>query len=399
MKILWLSYYYLPHVGGGTWGTYFLSSLLSKNGHEIHLIIPNINHKLSISHKKSIRLEKKNDSKVHKTLPIPRFLGPLISIFFSFITAMKKNNQFDVIIVQYHPLHLLTPVAIFLGKIFNIPVVVRADDVFRDMGTKNPGIIYRLTKLTNFVNECFVKYADVFLVVCSENVTILKSRLRNCESNCNIKINFNGVSLSKFDSAPNNLDAKKSLGIAITDRVILFLGRFSGAEYGIEILLKAFSKISDRNSHCLLILIGDKLKPSQSSLIKSLGIGKKIKVYGSKAHDEIIKFVSASDVCIGPLMPTRTIPLKVLEYMSSAKPVITGENSVSADLAINNFNCVIVRPKQIFVIKAVLKLLQDKNFANSLGKNAKKTVQKFDWNCISEDLLQHILECIRNYRA
>ena len=174
IRILWLSYYYLPHVGGGTWGAYRLSKELSSRGHNIQLIVPNVKHSLSISKDSAEKLSRNNSASVHNTpfLLFPKKLGPLFSIFYVFFAALNYGKHVDVILSQFHPHHLLCPIAVLLGKILRKPVVFRANDVYHEMGL---GFI---VKFINTFNERFIKYAKAFLVVCSEHKGFLLSRFR-----------------------------------------------------------------------------------------------------------------------------------------------------------------------------------------------------------------------------
>ncbi|MCJ7634969.1 glycosyltransferase family 4 protein [Candidatus Bathyarchaeota archaeon] len=381
MRILWLSYYYLPHVGGGTWGTYHLSLQLSKRGHKIQLIVPNIKHKLSLPWESSLSLEKSNPSKIHRTpmIGIPRILGPLLSSSFMFCAGLRLGKGADVIVSQHHPHTFLTPIAVFLGRILKVPVIIRADDVYREMG------LDLIVKVGNTFNEYFIKYARTFLVVCSEQKEILLSRL-NTASSCPIFLSHNGVNLSEFGDVPKKEDARKTLGIQNEEKIVLFVGRYSGLEYGIEVVLEALPIILLKEPNTILILVGEELGPRLHSMINSLGISKNVRVYGSKTHKEIVRFIVSSDLCIGTFTETMTIPLKVLEYMACGKPVVTGVKSLSKDLLFDESNFLIVPTRPESVSEAAIKVLQNEEYARKLGSNGKRLVSKFTWDNVGADL-------------
>lgn len=401
IRIIYLSYYYLPHVGGGTWSTYHLSLQLSKRGHFVQLIVPNIKHKLSVPREYSLSMQKRNLSKVHRTpvLLIPRKLGPLLSGIFVFCSGLRFGKGVDIIVSQYHPHHLLSVIAVLLGRILKVPVVLRADDVYREMGIEHLGLINRLIKVMNAFNEYFIRYADILLVVCSEAKEILRSRLRVGSQNYRIGLSYNGVDLSEFDNTPSKFDTREALDIGLDDKVLLFIGRYSGEEYGIQVLLRALPAIVKRKPNTLLILVGDELTPRQQSLYDSLGVHRNTRTYGPKPHEEIIKFIATADLCIGPLMPTLAIPLKVLDYMACGKPVLTGVKSISKDLALNDSNCLIVPPDSKTVAGMVTKLLQDEDYARRLGANARKIATNFSWNKIATDLERLLVMVIVERRS
>jgi len=393
-RILFFSYYFLPHVGAATWSTYYLSLSLSRGGHEINLIVPNIQYALSVDDRTAKILEKESPIKLHRTpiFRIPRKLAPFLSSFFLFFMGLRAGRDTDVIICQFHPHHFVFVVALLVGRIFRIPVVARANDIYREMGVKNLGFMDRLISVVNAFNEHFIKHANAFLVVNSESKGILASRLGKNASNCHVGLSYNGVAQSLLKDAPNKEEARKLLGIEPEEKVLLFVGRFSGEEYGIEVLLEAMPNILIRVPNSVLILVGDKMTSHQQKLVNSLKISKNIRVYDPQPHKQIIKFIMAADLCIGPLMPTLAIPQKVLEYMMCNKPVVTGIKSISRDIDPNFF--LVIHPNPKFVANAIIEVLQNGEYARRLGSNGKRVAGKFTWENVGAELERLLLKIL-----
>jgi glycosyltransferase involved in cell wall biosynthesis len=393
-----LSYYFFPHVGGGTWATYNLSKALAEKGHKIRLIVPNVSFSLSVSASVAKSMERNNLSEVHRVsrFPIPRVVGPFLAIIPMFLAGLKNGKEADIIVSQFHPHHLLTPAAVFLGRIFKIPIVVRACDVYRDMGVKNLSLAVRISKIVNLVNEFFIRYVNVFLVPDPHWKKVLLSRMKGSRLNCDIGVSNNGFDSDLFHDLPSKKEARDFLGIGSNAKVVLFIGRFSGAEYGIDILLKAFSIVFQEESNALLILVGDNLPSHLQALINSLGISKKVRVYRPMPKADVIKFIVVADVCVGPLMATQTIPLKILEYMACGKPIVTGRNSISVDLS-PELNFLVVDPYPNAVSEALLRVLKDSDYAGSLGSNALKIVDRFSWERIAADLDRVLSDTVKKH--
>ncbi|MFA5897113.1 MAG: hypothetical protein WC985_09475, partial [Thermoplasmata archaeon] len=47
MRILVATYYYLPHVGGGTWYFYHVAWRLARSGHDVRLFAPRIRFRMA----------------------------------------------------------------------------------------------------------------------------------------------------------------------------------------------------------------------------------------------------------------------------------------------------------------------------------------------------------------
>lgn len=396
MRILYISYYYFPRVNAATWSTYAISKRLARN-HDVLLLVPNIKYEMALNKEEIRETEKKNPVFLIRTpgVKIPLKLAPFISPFFLFLRGLVVGKNSDIIICQFHPHHFTFIIAFFLGKIFRIPVVARANDIHRKMGIENRPFlqkvnIYRRT-IFNTLNESFVKYANSFLVVCSENKEILESRLGRLK---NLRISYNGVDPNEFKGISEK-DAREYLNIGLKDNVILFTGRFSGPEYRIDILLKAFKIIQEDIPNSLLILVGDRLP--RAIRREFITDSKRMKIIGPVTRSEIKKYLAASDICIGPLGSTRAIPLKVLEYMVCGKPIVTGINSVSRDVAVDGFNCICTPPEPQAVAEAILKVLENVEYAQYLGTNAIRTAYDFTWDKIVQDLEEILLEAINNH--
>lgn len=395
MRILYIAYYYLPVASAATWSTQAITKRLAKN-HEVTLLVPNIDYDIKLDSKKVIQEESKNSSKIIQTQKIftPQNLSPILSPLFLFIKGLKIGRKSDMIFCQFQPHHFTYVVGIVLGNILRIPVVARANDVHRDMGVEPSGLNQKINGIRrtmfNVLNERFVKYAQKFLVVCSENREILESRIGKLS---NIEVSFNGVDFDEFKEC--NMDVSRAaLGIDQDRKLILFIGRFSGSEYKIEVLLDAFKLIRQKLQESMLLLVGDKLPDNIAGKYKTTS---DVRVFGPVDRDEVKRFIAAADVCVGPLGSTRAIPLKLLEYMACGKPVLTGFNSVSKDLAIDKRNIVCVSPESHAVADSCIKILTDEEYAQYLGINARETASKFSWDRIVSGLNDNIIETVNNY--
>lgn len=381
MKILWLSFYYLPHAGGGSWTTYNLSKYLATDN-EVIIITPNIKNKMFID---DININKNNKSILER---IPNFkipnqlsiiLGP-IAILFSLII---KNNIYDIIIIQHHPHTLLSAIGIIYGKLYHIPVIVRADDVYRPL---------RISKTNNFViqiisniDETLFKYANRVLVVCSESKNLLKNRLFKKGILINIELSPNGYNENEFKKLISKNTARDILNISNDEMMILFTGRFSGKEYGIEILLRAFSLVINNNPMVNLYLVGDELNEEQKNIIKQLKLEKNVHPIGPQNRETILKFLISSDIFIGTCYSdTGTIQLKLLEYLRMGKPIITAK--VSQDILKDHKNLYIIESNTLSIYNNINRIINDKKILSQKNKKSINNLLKYNWENIATDL-------------
>ena len=72
--------------------------------------------------------------------------------------------------------------------------------------------------------------------------------------------------------------------------------------------------------------------------------------------------------------------------MAAGRPVVTGVDSVSKEVAVDGFNCICVEPDGEHVAGGILKALRNDKYRNKIVENARKTATKFSWDSIVREL-------------
>lgn len=387
-SIIFLTYYFFPHVGGGTWTSYNICRVLQKKGHDVLLLAPHIVG-LDMS-RNNVGSQDKGFFSIDRYL-LPRVIAPLLAAFRNFCRGffILRRRRFDVIMVQYHPHHLNFPFGLLLSCIYRLPIVVKADDVYRDMGINENLPRHAFVQILNTLNERLIRFANMFLVGSSENLRSLRLRQPKLSQHL-LQLSPNGFALPNSQVVQNYEKCRRNKKVA-------FIGRFSGKEYGIELLLEAMPLVIANVPNTKLVLAGDCLNKSSRKIIVREKLEPSVIIYPPVSPKTVSRIISEASVCIGPLFPTQTIPSKVLEYMALSKPVISGLNSISSDLAINRNNCLLVAPEPKNIADAIVELLTNSELATQIGQNAYLTVQRFSWENVVEDIINKILTYVLNH--
>ena len=105
--------------------------------------------------------------------------------------------------------------------------------------------------------------------------------------------------------------------------------------------------------------------------------------HGYKPYFKTIAFRNAADILLAPYEKKVFLsggedtsswmsPLKIFEYMSSAKPIICSDLPVIREVLRDNENALLVEPDNVDAwASAVYKILKDKEFADRVSKNAR----------------------------
>jgi glycosyltransferase involved in cell wall biosynthesis len=381
LKILFLTYYFFPHVGGATWTAYNICKELERKGHDVLLLAPYVaGLRVSRNEVGPLRAEFFSIDRY----PIPRLIAPFVGCLRNFCRAgaCLKREKYDLILIQYHPHHLNLLFGLILARIFRLPLVVKADDIYREMGTNENSLKRAPIVFLNTFNELLIRYSDLFLVVDLENKKALLHRRPKIPKHL-VRLSPNGFAALIPNESPNAITN-------VENRSLLFVGRFSGKEYGVDLLLEAMTIVRKSLPKVILILVGDNLTKHLQKLIDRKELNANVRVIPPTSPSTIIQLIHEADLCIGPLLPTQTIPLKVLQYMTCGKPVISGFGSISSELAIDGTNCLLVKPTSVSIAEAIIVILTNPKLANQLGKNASVMVKKFSWENIVENMLTEI---------
>lgn len=109
-------------------------------------------------------------------------------------------------------------------------------------------------------------------------------------------------------------------------RVIIYIGTTDKARY-LNILIEAFARVREKKEKVKLLMIGEGTdKDNLAKLARELGIEDDVIFTGQVSHSEVPHFIAVADIGVSPVPPLSfykvTCPVKMLEYMSMAKPVI-----------------------------------------------------------------------------
>lgn len=135
-----------------------------------------------------------------------------------------------------------------------------------------------------------------------------------------IAVLYNGVDPSRFYPVPQP-QARRELGYAEEDRIILFVGNVQASKGCME-LVQAFAKLRQRVPRLKLVFVG--AGPQQKALASecsSFGMADDVTFAGRLAHDQIVRWFGAADVFCLP-SHAEGVPNVVLEAMACGTPVV-----------------------------------------------------------------------------
>lgn len=185
---------------------------------------------------------------------------------------------------------------------------------------------------------------------------------------------INGINIENYSREIDTRKKKREIGISDEDLIIGNVARLS-REKGHNILLEAFSIVLKEVSNARLVLVGDgPLRKNLEDKAKELGIINKINFLGFR-HD-INELLKIFDVFVLPSI-TEGISLALLEAMSAGLPIVATNVGGNPEIVIDGQTGLLVPPNDPYSMsKAILKVMDDKNFAKQMGLAGKALAQK-----------------------
>jgi len=370
--------------GGGSVISSEIVDSLSKQGHNVFVIVPKINWK-------EARFEPVLDSKIK----IIRVKTPLENnIKFAArlcknnlekeIEIVCKNNNIELIFSIFHPFHRVPHAAVKVGRKLKIPTLIKVDDAIY---AKSSRIKSLQRKIENISNRKILQNTDKIFVV---NESVKK-----------IIINEYKIREDRISVIPNGIDIKKFEKKIKNEQTFTVI--FSGVMYyhrGLDILLDSISKVVLKIPNIKVVLLGDgpemeKLK----EISQKRNLRKNIKFKGWIDRNNIPNYLAGSSIGIGPLMLTEVtknaLPIKVLEYMASSLPIIARTGTLSNDILKEGKNGFFINDSEDLAAKLEL-LASEEKLLTKMGKESFNMVQKFDWANITSIILDEYKKIKKN---
>ena len=160
---------------------------------------------------------------------------------------------------------------------------------------------------------------------------------------------------------------------------------------GVSTLIKAFKKVSMEYPGLTLLIAGD---GDQRELLERfserVGLKDKVIFLGAANRCEVIRLFKGCEFFV---LPSWIEPFGIvnLEAMAGGKAIIASCVDGIEEVVKNDFNGILVEPRNSNALKeAMMKLLDDKELRDRLGRNGRKTVQdpKFSWDNIAGQYIE-----------
>jgi PEP-CTERM/exosortase A-associated glycosyltransferase len=283
----------------------------------------------------------------------------LMHVLYHRILEVAAEEKPDIIHAHSPVLNAIP--AIKAARKLKIPAVyeIRAfwEDAAVDHGTyRENSWKYRLTK---FIETIVCKKADHVCILCNGLKNDLIKRGIPADK---ITPVFNGINPDELKAVPPDEKYLKAWNLK-DKRIIGFAGSFYRYE-GLDLLVKAFSRIADKYPDLMLLLVGGgEMEEELKELASQSGIGNRVVMPGRIPHERIAGVYSMIDILCYPRYSMRltelVTPLKPLEAMAMGKALVASDVGGHKELIKDNETGILFSSGNIDALADALKKLLD----------------------------------------
>lgn len=205
---------------------------------------------------------------------------------------------------------------------------------------------------------------------------------------------------SDYKIIPNGIDLSDELvedlypNIDDTKINILFVGRFEKRK-GLFFLIQAYLNLKQKYNNIRLLIAGGGELDSESQKILSSRYPIDIMFLGQVTELQKQSLFKKSDIFCAPSTGQESFGIVLLESMRSGTCLVASNIEGYKNVVQHMRECLLSEPKDVLSLQNNIEILiNNEKLRIQLGLNALKSVQKYDWDLVSNDVLDYYRQLI-----
>lgn len=363
LKIVIISHYFLPHVGGIEVVVYNQAKELAKRGHEVVVISSKIGNESEEELMDGFKVKRVNAWNIFERkwgVPYP----VISSKIFSVVGKEVKNSD----IVHVHDVFYLTSfVGSLLAQFYKKPLILMQH--IKKVNDRR--------KIVSFIQwSVFGTYSQYVLNNSKKIITCNKDVMKwiGDDSKTIFLENCADTKLFKPTSKKIKISLRKKYNLPLNKPIIIFTGRM--------VEKKGFHKLFEaRDKNYFIVFVGDGVIPEYMKKDKD------VKFVGFKKQKELAKLYPACNIFCLPSI-NEGFPLTILEAMACGLPIITTDHPGYTDYLDRKF-VKLIEPNTNNIKKAIKEILNSPKKMKEMGEYSRDSVEKrFSWKRNGDEIIK-----------
>lgn len=287
-----------------------------------------------------------------------------------------------------------------VAKKLKIPVVHTYHTMYEDWINNSIGINYIGAISSSVVKTISKKHCNsCYKIIAPSNK--IKETLQKYGIKKPIEIVSNGIDLSCFYKVNSEYnkekinELKKELGLNVSDKIILNLGRQS-KEKSVDVIIKSIPELVKIRQDFKFVIIGDgPYKIGLEKLAKDLNVKDYIIFLGKKPRQGIEKFFKIADLFVMTSL-FEVQPVTVIESMAAKIPVIVKKDEAFVGIIENNITGFVFE-KDEELASLINNVLKNEDLLKFISSNAFNKIENFSSINFSKNIERIYIEAVKNY--
>lgn len=194
----------------------------------------------------------------------------------------------------------------------------------------------------------------------------------------------NSVKIKLVPPGVNFEEIQNSIPLSLDGTSLLFFGHLTRIK-GVDILIKAFQEVSQRNLDVHLHLVGDgELRGFCEDFVQSANLNDRVHFWGAQPQNLLFRAIRGADICV---LPSRNDagPLAILEAMAAGKPIITTRVGGIPEFVKDGRNGILIEPEPDQLARTIEFLLDNSDLRHKIGRNNSQDVTTYSWKKASKE--------------
>lgn len=363
MKVVFITSFFGETYGGAEISMGLLACQLREKGHEIQVITT-----------RKSRSTNKNTIQIPNTSWLPKRAliigGNIVTDLYLAHNMLRCIEDLNPDILHVQDTYIL-PAAILIARRLRFPVIVTVRNNVIDWvyDLIYPFPISELLKRRNMTIVRALKQSSAIISV-SEYI---KKEL--------ISVNIRSRDIYPIYNLMPPWNVENSRKSRDSSTIVLFAPCRLSREKGIDVLIRAISKVVQRNKDLKLLIAGDgPERKSLEKLTQKLGLTDLVRFLGKMPNKDMLSLYLNSDIVLLLSIHPECFSRVLLETLYVGRPIIATNIGGNPEAVIHGFNGLLVPPKDVEeTSKAILTLIENDELRNSMEKNGKRLAkEKFD---------------------
>lgn len=299
------------------------------------------------------------------------------------IHGIFVNKLFKSIKSRYNIVHLHSPIIPVIKT--NLPILTTIHSLCRARVRRIQYDIPNFSSLIERLQYVFSSSLELKILKLSNKITTVSQINAKKINQCGIKqdkIVIIGNAVDEIFFSPAKYTKHEN-------RYITYVGRMTPAK-GLFNLTKCAEYVLKEYPNVKFLLAGEgPLRNLLEKKVRKMGLQRKILFLGNLPKEKIIQIYRNAYLHIIP-SKSEGLPNVLLEAMSSGLPVVATAVGGNPEVISSGVNGFLVSPQApLNMAKIVVKLLDDAKLRDKIGKNARKTIEKYyTWDRMTDRILQ-----------